>query len=151
MNMLAGMTKEELNYKLRELFIRADADNSGGLTRGEFLSCLRSEELNLSRQQINMMMGEFEMDDDGALTYEEFVPIAIDVLVESSKADIEEQQLIGRVSATQNEYSNIQLRCILSCVFSKSCTMGLEGTHARMLLMLLCLFCAAPRLTGKGL
>ena len=105
MNMVAGMSKQELNYKLRELFIRADADNSGGLTHGEFLNCLRSEELNLSRQQINMMMGEFEDDDDGVLTYEEFVPIAIDVLLESSKSALEEQQLSGRVSAIPSESS----------------------------------------------
>lgn len=91
------MTPEELNYKLRELFVRADRDNSGGLTRNEFLNCLKSDELGLSRQQVNMMMSEFDGDSDGVLTYEEFVPVAIDVLLESSKMSLEKERLTGKV------------------------------------------------------
>ena len=104
MTLVAGMKPEELSYKLNELFLRADSDNSGMLTRAEFLRCLRSEELNLSRQQINMMMGEFETDNNGLLTYEEFVPIAIDVLLESSKSAIENQRLTGRVNTIYHHF-----------------------------------------------
>ena len=97
MKQVAGMQPPELNYKLRELFAVADRDANGFLTRAEFLECVKSDKLNLTRRQINVMMGEFDEDPDGNLTYEEFVPIAIDVLLESSKNQLEDERLTVKV------------------------------------------------------
>jgi hypothetical protein len=48
----------------------------------EFKHCLRSAALGLSRKDINMLMSKVDVDEDGLVSYAEFLPICFSILVE---------------------------------------------------------------------
>jgi len=83
--MLHGMSKEELERTMKQVFIKADADGSGSLSLDEFHKCLGQADLGLTRQEINGLMREVDTDGDGVVTYEECVPICFDMCVELLK------------------------------------------------------------------
>lgn len=80
--LLHGLSREELEGVLEEMFRQADTDGSGSLSRGEFVSCLRSSGLGLTRKEINVLMAEVDEDHDGTITYAEFLPLCFNLLVE---------------------------------------------------------------------
>lgn len=59
-----------------------DADNSGFLSRKEFKECMKNADLGLSRQEINALMAEIDVDGDGNISLEEFDTIFFEILVE---------------------------------------------------------------------
>jgi len=86
--MLHGMTREELEEVMKEVFLKADADGSGALSLAEFHKCIKEAELGLTRKEINVLMQEVDADMDGTVTYEEFVPLCFDMLVELLKDEL---------------------------------------------------------------
>lgn len=80
--LLHGMPKEQLVNLLSEIFRRSDQDNSGYLNRAEFMTCIRDAELGLTRKEINILMSHVDEDGDGKISYEEFVPICLKLLVQ---------------------------------------------------------------------
>ena len=73
---------------MKRAFNRADKDGSGKLDRKEFRNCLKNSELGLTRREINTLMAYADEDGDGLISYEEFVPICFNILVERFKEDI---------------------------------------------------------------
>ena len=67
---------------------QADVDGSGALSLNEFHKCIREAELGLTRKEINRLMQEVDADQDGIVTYEEFVPLCFDMLVELLKDEL---------------------------------------------------------------
>jgi len=75
-----GMSKEELTTRIASLFERWDEDRSGVVNRKEFQDALTDMELGLTRKEINAIMFQVDQDQDGNISYKEFVPFAFDLL-----------------------------------------------------------------------
>ncbi|CAD7967817.1 unnamed protein product [Amoebophrya sp. A25] len=88
-----GMTREELESVLSRLFSSFDSDNSGTLSRGEFEKALSSMDLGLTRKEINSILFQYDGNDDGAISYQEFMPFAFDLLAKLTEMHIFETQL----------------------------------------------------------
>jgi len=98
--MLHGMSREELEAVMKEVFSKADVDGSGALSLNEFHKCIREAELGLTRKEINRLMQEVDADMDGIVTYDEFVPLCFDMLVELLKDEL----LKGKQPTELEEY-----------------------------------------------
>jgi len=86
--LLHGMTREELEATMFNLFQKADQDTDGFLNRDEFRVCINDASLGLTRREINLLMAEADEDDDGKISYEEFVPLCFDLLLKNLQDDI---------------------------------------------------------------
>lgn len=87
--LLHGMSKEELEDVLTEMFRQADTDGSGMLSRSEFRNALKSTKLGLTRREINVLLAEVDTDADGQISYEEFLPLCFNLLVEIVSQEFE--------------------------------------------------------------
>ena len=85
---LHGFSREELEGVIRQSFEQADADGSGTLDAEEFRQCIRTADVGLTRQEANMLMAFADADGDGKVSYDEFVPICFDLLVEVVSNDL---------------------------------------------------------------
>ena len=70
---------------MHKMFMTADINNSGTLDTAEFISCLRRLDLGLTRKEITFVMSECDANQDGLISYQEFVPLCFDLLVELIK------------------------------------------------------------------
>jgi len=86
--LLHGMSREELEATMFKLFQKADLDHDGFLDRNEFRGCINDASLNLSRREINLLMAEADGDQDGKISYDEFVPLCFDLLLKNLQDDI---------------------------------------------------------------
>ena len=69
--------------------LRAPTSTAAALwTRKEFSRCLKSAELGLTRKEINLLLCEVDENGDGLISYEEFVPLCFNILVERFKEDV---------------------------------------------------------------
>jgi len=75
-----GMDQKELTGLVGSIFERIDADGSGTLNHQEFRAGLQSMELGLTRREINAIMLQVDQDQDGNISYRDFVPCAFDLL-----------------------------------------------------------------------
>eukprot|EP00937_MAST-01D_sp_MAST-1D-sp2_P002311 g2311.t1 len=80
--LLKGMPREDLEAMLKDVFQRADDDGNGWLSRQEFSKCIRESDLGFTRKEINVLLSEVDVDGDGKVTYDEFVPLCFQLLVE---------------------------------------------------------------------
>lgn len=80
--LLHGMPREELEAMLGDVFIKADEDENGWLNRKEFVQCIKEADLGFTRKEINVLLTEVDVDQDGKISYEEFVPLCFTLLVE---------------------------------------------------------------------
>jgi len=80
--LLHGMPREELQAALRDVFQQSDSDGNGWLSRKEFVSCIKDADLGFTKKEINVLLSEVDVDGDGKVTYEEFVPLCFTLLVE---------------------------------------------------------------------
>merc|ERR1719487_342446 len=79
---LEGMTREELEGAAIGIFQAADMDNSGFLDRKEFVDCLRALDLGFTKKEIQYTMAQVDVNHDGLISYEEFLPLCFDLFVE---------------------------------------------------------------------
>lgn len=86
--LLHGLSKQELEALMMRVFQKADKDRSGALDTTEFKECLKAAELGLTRKDINLIMSQVDANNDGVITYEEFVPVCFQVLIERFKDEI---------------------------------------------------------------
>eukprot|EP01038_Epipyxis_sp_PR26KG_P005066 gene5066-7070_t len=70
---------------LINMFKEADVDDSGSLTFDEFQSLMEKVELGISPQELRFVISEADENDNGLVDYNEFVPLAID-LIQSFRA-----------------------------------------------------------------
>mmetsp|Transcript_110207 Transcript_110207/g.310837 ORF Transcript_110207/g.310837 Transcript_110207/m.310837 type:complete len:427 (-) Transcript_110207:140-1420(-) len=86
-----GMSREELTGLLEQIFRRFDVDGTGWLNKQQFFSALTSMELGLTRREINAIMFEIDVDEDGNISYGEFV--AFDLLQRLTRMRLLEAEL----------------------------------------------------------
>jgi len=86
--LLHGMTREELEATMFNLFQKANLTGDGFLNRDEFRSCINDASLGLTRREVNLLMAEADEDEDGKISYEEFVPLCFDLLLKNLQDDI---------------------------------------------------------------
>jgi Ca2+-binding EF-hand superfamily protein len=80
--LLHGMPREELEAMLGDVFVKADEDQNGWLSRKEFVKCIKEADLGFTRKEVNVLLSEVDIDHDGKISYEEFVPLCFTLLVE---------------------------------------------------------------------
>lgn len=88
-----GMSREELTDLIGSIFEQCDTDQSGVLSKQEFVAALTSMELGLTRREINAIMFQIDMDNDGNISYKEFVPFAFDLLAKLTSLRLLETEL----------------------------------------------------------
>merc|ERR1711988_1455530 len=69
-----------------------DIDGSGALSLTEFRNCCRDADIGLTRKEINVLMHQCDMDGDGNISYEEFVPLCFEMLTEILKDELLENK-----------------------------------------------------------
>jgi len=79
--LLNGMSNEDLEEALRSMFEAVDTDGSGKVDVKELRTGLQQMGLKLSDQDLNCMIYEMDIDGDGLLSLQEFLPMAFDMLV----------------------------------------------------------------------
>lgn len=79
-NLVHGMSREELTACIGTMFEEIDVDNSGLLSRANFVQALQSMELGLTRRELNAVMFQVDEDQDGFISYREFAKFAFDLL-----------------------------------------------------------------------
>jgi len=87
-----NLALKELQTFVLELFVAYDEDKSGGLDRREFRKCLKHHYLNLTAPEIQMIMAEADENEDGVISYKEFVDLMVK-LVASAKAKTREKHI----------------------------------------------------------
>lgn len=90
-----GMPRDELTDVIGSIFERMDEDGSGMLSKQEFLNALTSMEVGLTRREINTIMLQVDLDDDGNISYREFVPFAFDLLQKMASLRLLEAEMEG--------------------------------------------------------
>ena len=63
--------------QLLEMFRRADTDKNGSLSANEFHRLLEALDLGLTQYQMARLMAEADENDDGCISYSEFVPVML--------------------------------------------------------------------------
>jgi len=91
--LVRGMDREELTDLINSIFERIDQDQSGNLSKQEFVGALTSMELGLTRREINTIMFKIDQDNDGNISYREFVPFAFDLLQKLTSLRLLESEL----------------------------------------------------------
>jgi len=100
-SLLNGMPREDLEATLTGIFQQADKDGNGSLDRKEFQACLRSADLGLKRKQITALMAQTDIDGDGKVTYEEFVPTCFEMLIEMVSKEIKQNAESPELAAVE--------------------------------------------------
>jgi Ca2+-binding EF-hand superfamily protein len=88
-----GMAREELEEVVLSIFKRMDKDGSGILSKQEFVAALTSMELGLARREINAIMFKVDQDQDGNISYGEFIPFAFQLLQKLTSMRLLETEL----------------------------------------------------------
>merc|ERR1712091_212276 len=89
------LPREELEKIMKTVFAKADSDGNGVLDRKEFKKCLKAAELGLTKKDINILLSETDVDGDGMVTYEEFVPLCFNILVERFKDEMQQMEALS--------------------------------------------------------
>ena len=88
-----GMTQQEIETWLSDMFNSYDQNGDGHLDRGEFKAALIGADLGLKKKEINALLNAIDVDGDGKVTYQEFVPLAYDILVTIIANDFKENNM----------------------------------------------------------
>lgn len=89
-----GMTRQRLEDTMRGVFRSFDEDGNGVLSRKEFKKCLKASKLGFTRKEVNLLLSAVDENDDGTISYEEFVPICFVVLVERRAEMLAEEEAL---------------------------------------------------------
>jgi Ca2+-binding EF-hand superfamily protein len=89
--LLQNKTQAQLERQMKKLFLFADEDCSGFLDANEFKNILSQCGLPLTAQQSTQLMARCDVNRDGKISYEEFVPVAFDLMVEIVAGNIKPQ------------------------------------------------------------
>ncbi|ETW00398.1 hypothetical protein H310_07036 [Aphanomyces invadans] len=83
-----GLLRDEFESLLREILHNIDTDNTGSLSRTEFMGCLQDADLGLTRKETNLVLFDTPSDEAGRVAYNDVIPIVFDVLVHAAANDL---------------------------------------------------------------
>ena len=92
--LVKGLEKGELEAKMRRVFQHFDRDGNGTLDRNEFKRCLGAAQLGFTKKEINLLLSAIDVNEDGTVDYNEFIPLCFLVLVERKVAKMEEEEAL---------------------------------------------------------
>ena len=92
-----GMTSQELEEIVQASWNAADADGSGFLDQKELKHFLKDLPIGLTKKEMNMIMMEVDANEDGLVSYQSFMPLMHNCLLEVTK------QLILRSFHSQSD------------------------------------------------
>jgi len=81
--LLNTYTRPQLERMMKKTFLFADTDCSGYLDYQEFKNCLSSMGLPLTQSQASAVMMAVDVNRDGKVSYEEFVPLCFELIVKA--------------------------------------------------------------------
>ena len=80
-DLLDGRDRSAIESELAALFKNFDANGNGFLDRGEFRRCLQSTELNLTKEEVAILMHAADADQNNNVDYNEFIEFAYNILL----------------------------------------------------------------------
>jgi len=132
---LAGGTTDmdplELEHMLIALFKEADRDGSGSLEFHEFAELMSTASIGLNKAEVKLLLAEADENSDGQVTYQEFVPLAVEVIQTmrlKERAEEEEAELDDIFREAANEAIGMTPREVEEMVIKK---VGGDGTLTR--------------------
>jgi len=90
---------QQLEQTLISLFKEADQDNSGTLEFAEFAQLMATASIGLNSSELQLLLAEADENSDGLVTYQEFVPLAVEV--------IQTMRLKERIDAEEDELDEV--------------------------------------------
>lgn len=80
--LIHDMNQDEMESLLREIFQRTDSEDTGTITRLEFMDCLRDADLGFTRREVNLLMSvaPISTQDSHRVDYANFIPLCFNVL-----------------------------------------------------------------------
>ncbi|MEW5305686.1 MAG: hypothetical protein WDW36_008209 [Sanguina aurantia] len=100
-DLLRGLPQGELDAMVEKVFRRADANGNGMLEKHEFRTALLKAGVGFTRKDINLVMSQVDVDDDGLISYQEFVPLCFQILVERFKDELLTNQVLNSHDSLQ--------------------------------------------------
>merc|ERR1740130_1944487 len=100
---LEGMSKEQLEAAAINIFQSFDVDSSGQLDRKEFKECLKAMDLGMTTKEIQYAMTHVDVDANGLVSYAEFLPMVIQIFIETVK----DKALYENASAMEGFFKNL--------------------------------------------
>ena len=121
----SSMSRSSLEQELKTLFEDADGDNNGFLDRREFAQLFESvkEEFRLSDHDILDIMAEADENDDGVIEYQEFVPIALDIIesiMTTRSFDEDQADKYEQAERVLHGMNQIELEQLLESIFNEA-------------------------------
>merc|ERR1712216_908304 len=111
--LLHGMPREELEAMLRDVFMKADRDGNGSLSRKEFATCIKEADLGFTRKEINVLLSEVDADGDGMVSYEEFF---LQLLGAAASEDnkLHHSEIVALLKQADLGLTRVQIHAIMS-------------------------------------
>ncbi|GAQ80608.1 troponin C [Klebsormidium nitens] len=145
--LLHGMPRAELEAMMRGVFRAADVNGDRRLDRKEFKNCLRHADVGLTRQEINLLLAKADRNGDGSISYEEFLPLCFNILVErfsdelvrekqARSADDIEVLLVQAFAAEDRERTGLLLQRQIKGVLTDLSREGLGLTRMQVLTLM---------------
>jgi len=96
--LLQDRTAPQLERAMKKMFLYADNDCSGYLDFQEFKNCISQMGLPISNGQLLQLMQFVDVNRDGKVSYDEFVPVAIELLVKVMTGKIQPKASASRAA-----------------------------------------------------
>ena len=130
--LMHGMTKEEVEQVMGEIFAKSDVDGSGNLSISEFRKCCKDADIGLTKKEINVLMHQCDVDGDGHISYEEFVPLCFEMLTEILKDELLKEKQV----CLHAHLLSLSLSLHLLLSFSRTFSLSLSASHLSLSLCL---------------
>jgi len=98
--LLQGKTRDSLERQMKKMFLFADEDCSGLLDPAEFKKALGEMGLPLTAAQTTELIKMVDANEDGLISYDEFVPVAFELLVQVVAGNITPASVPSKAVAT---------------------------------------------------
>lgn len=91
--MYRGMSSEEMEQLVHEIFDAVDTGGTGELDPQEFAAALTMSRLELTEDEVEQFMAQLDTDGNGKISFSEFVPVALQILKEITRENLDDKAL----------------------------------------------------------
>jgi len=124
--MYRGMSSEEIEQLVNEIFDAVDTGGTGELDPQEFAAALTMSRLELTEDEVEQFMAQLDTDGNGKISFSEFVPVALQILKEITRENLDEkavaaaaldQQALEKAQQLLDQMTDEQLQQSLKEIF----------------------------------